>query len=961
MIRVISSAVMAVLSVCAVGQADAAGEPPVVVQSTYHGVSPEMRDVVDAYPPSVQQGGGDYVVPNIFPKTGVPGPDASRASDHTFGVQRAPSGVPAPAVDLSVVGLTLAMGGGGIPPDTNGDIGTNEYVQWINTSWAVFDRTTGVRTSGPTAGNSFWSSFPITSRCRSTNSGDPVALWDDRAGRWLMTQFTTPPPGTNTSSQCVAISQTADPLGAYYLYEFAWAAFGDYPHFGIWNDETGSQSAYVLVTHEFNLTPAQQFLGAAFIALDREKMLAGEPAEAVRFGGNDAYGAMPAHLDGMRAAPAGACPTIIHFDGASSDYLFWDLCLDWDTPANSTLSPAQRIEAGTPFVPNFNTIPQLGSAVPLDSFGANIMFKASAWSYAPGSPTTISLVVNHSVLADEDTGAVKWVHFDLKPENATLDRVFGYGFDPDAARGLRKAIVQEGAFAPDENTRWMAGIAIDKGLNIGLGHNVGGATISPKIGVTGRSFSDPAGEMRGEQECTPGTTGSQTGIFNGRGRWGDYSSMSVDPVDECTFWFTGEYYATTSTSSWSTRICTFKFAECGLPDFAVVSETPARVQMCTADGASAARFGLVTAAIGGFDDAVTLSVDGVPAGASANFSPSPTANAPAFTQLTLSGLEGVTSGEYAVEVTGTSGGDARTLDLALGLSSEAPAAPVLQLPADDATGVKVRPLLSWQAVPGALQYDVELAADAAFTTIIASAIVSGTSWASTATLDSSTEYFWRVTATNYCGAGVVSAVSSFTTGVPGQCPGGTSSTVVFTDDMQGGANGWVAAGTGGTGWSQQIPNPLTGLLTTSWGIPNNTVSSDRSLTSPAIVVTPGVAAVILSYDVWHSFETDGPAGCWDAASLEASSDNGATFDVLTAEKMFTDPYTGPITAGAPLAGRDAWCAATALNTPVRSVVDMDGFIGQSVLLRFRATSDTNTAAGVPNGYYFDNLRVEVCQ
>src|SRR5690606_37113581 len=138
-------------------------------------------------------------------------------------------------------------------------------------------------------------------------------------------------------------------------------------------------------------------------------------------------------------------------------------------------------------------------------------------------------------------------------------------------------------------------------------------------------------------------------------------------------------------------ICTFRFPECGLPDFAVVSETPTRVQMCTADGAGTARFGLVTAAIGGFAGSVTLSANGVPAGASAAFSPSPTATAPAYTQLTLSGLDAVASGEYAVEVIGTSGGDDRSLALDLGVSSDVPAGPVLPLPADGATGVHVRP------------------------------------------------------------------------------------------------------------------------------------------------------------------------------------------------------------------------------------------------------------------------------
>lgn len=957
--RILPAALLAVASTAIPGTAALAAAPEVIT-STYHGTSPAMRDVVADYPPTIQQGGDNYVVPNIFPKTGVPGADEARAGDHGFGMQRAPSGVVAPPIDMSFVGLTLGTGGNAIPPDTNGDASPDHYIQWVNTAWAIFDKDTGARTSGPTAGNSFWSSFPPTSRCRSTNAGDPIALWDDRAQRWLMTQFTTPAAGTNVGSQCVAVSQTDDPLGAYHLYEFTWPAFGDYPHFGVWNDESGSQSAYVLVTHDFNLTPVQQFLGAGFIALDREKMLAGEPATAVRFGGNDAYGAMPAHLDGMRDAPAGACPTIVHFDGASSEYLFWDLCVDWDTPANSTLSPVTRIASATPFVPNFTAVPQLGSATPLDSFGSNVMYKASAWAYEPGSPTTVSLVINHAVRADDVSGAVKWVHFDMKPRGSTLDRLFGYGFDlAPPSRGLLKSIVQEGAFAPDDHTRWMGAIAIDQSLNIGLGHNIGGATISPRLAITGRTFGDPAGQMRGEQECTPGGTGSQTGNFSGRGRWGDYASMSIDPVDQCTFWFTGEYYATTSTSSWSTRVCSFRFPECGLPDFAIVSETPTRIEMCAANPGANAGFGIVAATISGFDDTVSLSAGNLPAGLAATFS-RPSGEAPFYSALSFDGLDAVASGEYDIDVIGEAGGNSRSLKLQLGVSADLPAASATVAPADGATGVKVRPTLSWQAVPGALQYEVELAADAGFGNVVASALVSGTSWPSTVTLDTETEYFWRVTARNYCGDGVASGVASFTTGVPGQCPGGTTPTLVFGDDFQSGLNGWSAGGTGGTPWTQQIPNAATGLTTLSWGIPNNTVTSDRTLTSPAIAVPAGAAAVILSYDVWHRFEIDGPNGCWDGTSLEAGND-GSTFSVLTAERMFTDPYTGPISAGAPLAGRDAWCASTPPNAPVRAIVDVDDYAGQDLYLRFRASTDSNTSASAPNGFYLDNLRVEVCQ
>ncbi len=931
-----------------------------IVQSTYHGVSPPMRDIVDQYPPSPRQAPGDYVVPNIFPKTGVPGADETRIDDQGFGVQRQATGTPAPEIDLSVIGLGVGNGAGGVPPDTNGDIGLNEYVQWINTSWAVFRKSDGVRISGPTAGNSFWSSFPVTSRCRTTNAGDPLALWDDRAERWLMTQFTTPAAGGNIGSQCVAVSQTADPLGAYHLYEFQWPAFGDYPHFGIWEDESGSQNAYVLVTHEFNLTPSTQFLGAAYIVLDRERMLAGDSATAVRFSGIDAYGAMPAHLDGSRVAPAGSCPTIVHFDFQSSEYRFWDLCVNWQNIVDTSLSSEQRLPAGAPFEPNFTAVPQLGSAVPLDSFGANTMYRASAWANPPGAPTTISLVINHGVRADEVSGAVRWVHFDLKPAGTTFDRVFGYGFEAPQPTGLAKSIVQEGAYAPDQHTRWMGGIAIDQSGNIGLGYNVSSASINPKLRITGRGFNDPAGTLRDEQDCAPTTTGSQTGSFGGRGRWGDYASMSVDPSDECTFWFTGEYYATTSTNGYTTRICTFKFEQCGLPDFALVSETPSRIERCLADDASDPDYAILAAAISGYSGTVNLAATGLPAGVTANFSTGPSLVAPRVSVLSLDGSADLASGEYAFTVSGNDGSASRTLGLELGISSAAPTAPMLIAPADGVGAVKVRPLLSWQPVPGALLYTVEIASDDAFTNILAGAEVAATSWASTVTLASSTQYFWRVRAHNYCGEGALSAVSSFTTGVPGQCPAGTALSIVFDDDFQGGVNGWLAAGTGATGWSQQIPNLLTGLTTTVWGIPNNATTSDRILTSPAIAV-PAAAAVFLSYDVWHSFEIDGPNGCWDGASLEASNDGGSNFAVLTGERMFTDPYTGLISGGAPLAGREAWCAQTPLNAPVRSIVDLDDFAGQTVQLRWRASSDSNTTAGTPNGYYFDNLRVEVCQ
>lgn len=931
-------------------------------------VSPPMRDVIGAYTvPQVGADGQDvYVVPNQFLK-----PSHAYMSEFMRGlsrrnVQSAPSGVPGPSTIVATNGLALFDGGTGIPPDTNGDVSPTHFIQWINTSWAVFNKTTGARISGPTAGNSFFAGFG--GKCQSTNSGDPLAIWDDRAQRWVMTQFTT---GAN-SSQCFAISTTADPLGTYYRYEFAWPTspaqvFGDYPHVGVWTDDSTRQNAYTMVTHEFNASTSA-FLGAAYIAVERDKMLTGAPAAQVgivRFPGIDAYGAEPVHLDGTRHAKAGSCAPFLHFDANTSEYLFWDMCINWTTPASTTLSPSpERIAARTPFVPSFATVPQLGSSVPLDAFGTHIMYRAAARVFEPGAPTRMSLVVNHVVLGANDQGAIRWTHFDLAKANQRFDSIFTDAFDTASPNApLVRNIVDEGTYAPDTNTRWMGGIAIDKGGNIGVGYNVSSATINPRLMITGRTLNDPDSTLRDEQSCTPASTGSQTGSFSGRGRWGDYTSMSVDPTDDCTFWFTGEFYPTTSTNQWSTRICSFKFAECGLPGFKLVSQTAPRIEVCGATPGPHPSWDLLAGTVGGFTSAVTLTPSGAPAGTTPSFSANPINPTPGSSLFTLIGGRTAASGEYTINVSGTGGAITSAIDLELGVSAAAPTAPTLTAPANGATGTKVRPQLTWSAVPGALTYIVEVSTNVGFTGIVASETVTTNSWTVDTTLNSTTQYFWRVRPGNYCGAGATSAVFSFTTGTPGTCPSGTTLSNVVTYGFEGGAEpAWTAGApgdAGGTAWSAgTAPAGTTGFTGNVWKVPNNAVTSDRSVLSPSIAI-PAAQAVILSYDAYHSFEIDGPAGCWDAASLEAKIGAGS-FAQLLAGRFFTDSYDGTITAGAPLAGRQGWCHQATGTAAKRSIVDLDDMAGQTVQLRFRASSDSNTTATAPNGMAIDNLRIDIC-
>ncbi|MGN6519010.1 MAG: hypothetical protein ACTHK2_06270 [Dokdonella sp.] len=940
---------------------------PTVMHAARADISAPLRDILRNMPPASPMGTEQepFEIPNILLKPAGRAssfvPDYSRMQTHG-------TGVPAPTVDLSFEAISsITSGCGCLPPDTNGDVSDTHYIQWVNSSWQAFNKVTGVpdpNTLTPRPGNSFFVGFG--GKCETTNSGDPLAVWDPRAQRWVMSQFVTSSP----FAQCVAVSTTSDPFGTYARYEFNWPNFGDYPHMGVWTTDGGSQNAYLLTTHEFSGSNA--FLGASMIAFQRDKMLAGDPtAAAVRFPGFDAYGVEPINLMGTLNAPTNACPSFVHFDSVSSEYLFWDMCINWATPASSTITSNPTRIQGAPFVPFFDDVPQQGTASGLDSFGTHIMYRANARAFPADAPTRVSLVVNHVVQGDVQQGGINWVHFDLDD----------HGANPPTPTPLDRHIVDEGVYAPDSNTRWMGGIAIDGSANIGVGFSKSSSSIHPQIEITGRTLDDPAGTLRDESSCTDTiANGSQTSTS---ARWGDYSSMSVDPVDQCTFYFTTEYYPTTAGGTWHTRVCSFKFDNCGDPNYALVAQTPKRVEMCEATASGDPSYGLRVGVLNGFSGPVNLVANGLPAGATAQFSSNPV-NAPGSTTLTLAGGSTLPSGEYDFSVEATSGSLSRSIALELGVSAAAPAQVTLIAPADAAAGVKVRPQLNWGTVAAnerifadgfdgvapppivvgsdALEYLVEVASDSGFSNIIASATVTGTTWTVDTTLSSTTTYYWRVTPSNYCGPSVPSATFSFTTGTPGTCPAGTTANTVYQENFDAGAGGWTAAGTGGTGWTQGAAPAGTGFTTPVWKVPNNTVNSDRTLTSPAIALPAGAQSIILSYDAYHKSEQDPPSGCWDSSSLEAST-NGTTFDYLDASRMFTDPYNGTSSPGAPLAGRLSWCfpGPAGTSAPSHAVVDLDSFAGQSINLRFRMVTDSNTAAAAPNGLAIDNVKVEACQ
>jgi len=406
---------------------------------------------------------------------------------------------------------------GVFPPDTDGDVGPNHYFQMINLAFAIWDKE-GNLLYGPVDNSTLWAGFigPWTG----TNDGDPIVLYDEEADRWMASQFALNN-GNGKWYQLVAVSATPDPLGEYYRYAFEFNAMNDYPKMGVWPD------AYY-ATFNFFL---QGFIGSGVAAFERDKMLTGDPdANMVFFGYFDEkFSLQPADIDGELLPPDGS-PNYVACVNANSNKQFeiYECKIDWETPSNSTYGLATSIDPGY-FNSNDDGVPQPGTGNRLDVLSRMLMFRLAYRNFG----THQTMVANHSVKVSGVYG-IKWYEF-RKEDN---DEWYIY---------------QQGVYAPNDGIhRWMGSIAINAYGTIGLGFSVSnGNDLHPSIRYTGRPADAPLGEMTyAEIEAVTGT-GSQTGLS----RWGDYSNLSVDPVDDSTFWFTTEYMR----GGWKTRVFSFNF------------------------------------------------------------------------------------------------------------------------------------------------------------------------------------------------------------------------------------------------------------------------------------------------------------------------------------------------------------------------------------------------------------------
>ena len=513
-------------------------------------VSPAVRDLPPAARPLVFD---PNKIVEVRPERGPEVQSKGYSGDGALQTFSSSLAIPAPlltfeglanADNLALYGFRVA------PPDPVGDVGPNHYVEMINLVFAVYDKQ-GNRLTGPTKLGDLWAGFAIPD-CTDP-SGDPVVVYDQLEDRWLLTQFTTRGP---IFYNCVAISQTGDPTGAYFRYAFsAGEFFPDYPKYGVWTN------SYLLTSRDFG--PTTEY-GISVYALEKNKMINGEPnARAVHFFLDSAVvpisqigdGLLPADIDGTRRPINGAPAPIIGTQddggpyGATFDALnIWELNVKWQANpvASITLKtqlPVASFDSIFPCAPTSrDCLPQPGITNPSQYLDILSYRQRPTWRLAYRNFGTYeALVTNQSVEALPAVAGVRW--YEIRRTGGSY------------------SVYQQGTYAPNDGVhRWMGSIAQDKRGNMALGYSVvNGIDVYPGVRYTGRLNGDPLGQM---------TLGEGT-IINGSGsqwttssRWGDYTSMNIDPTDDCTFWYVNEYYQNTELVAFQTRIGSFKLPGC---------------------------------------------------------------------------------------------------------------------------------------------------------------------------------------------------------------------------------------------------------------------------------------------------------------------------------------------------------------------------------------------------------------
>ncbi len=566
--KIIGSSMLAmgVLLICTLPLA-AQELKPTVTTAVASAHTPALRDLMKL-PQPAQYGFHEAPPLRLIPK-----------KDFGKSVDPVEQNIAVPSTNYSIVANILGVGNGfqgyqvpDAPPDTNMAVGDTQIIQWVNTSYTICDKGTLV-CSAPIIGNMLWQMLSGNPLCKTDNDGDILAQWDRTAHRWFLSQnaFASP------YATCIAISDTADATGSWHVWQFSVPGngFPDYPKIGIW-PTSGVNNGYYQAQNNFG-PGGSGFRGPQICSYDRAALLAGHatPTQICFQLSSSEDSLLPGDLDSIIGVPQktdGSGPQDEFYIGSVGDVDNSHLSLyqfhaDFTTPANSFVlgSPNTILQP----VPTYtgscsggfggDCVPQLGTSDRLDSLGDRLMYRFAYWNEGPqpsvppcatcAPPHFQHWYVNGDVEASGGQIGVRW--YELRAATPGIVNLTNTTLNT----------YQAGTYSPDSKYRWMASLTQDKAGDILVGYSTSSSTTHPAINVAGRvkdTTVDPINTLESELLVVQGA-GSQPDTSD---RWGDYSSMRIDPVDNCTFWYTTEYYMVTTSFDWSTQIASAKFSNC---------------------------------------------------------------------------------------------------------------------------------------------------------------------------------------------------------------------------------------------------------------------------------------------------------------------------------------------------------------------------------------------------------------
>lgn len=827
-----------------------------------------------------------------------------------------------------------------LPPDTIGDVGPNHYVQAVNALVRIFDKS-GNALTPPFKMSQLFASLATT--CSTRDSGEPVVLYDSLADRWLLSQYCYNMPPFR---QMIAISKSGDPMGEYFVYEFVMPniRINDFAKFGVWPD------GYYMSTEEFT---GADFSGSGIFAFDRAKMLVGDPsASYIYFNRPSATAArlgnfLPADLDGLRPPPTGAPNIFVSYSateyGDAQDAIrLFDFRADFANPANSTFT--ERGESPLPVAAFDPTSPD---------------GRADITQPAPGERLDAnSDRINYRV-AYRNLGASESLIFNQTARVSTSPYRAGIRFYELRRSGGAFSVSEQSTIGSAESSRWIASVAADHQGNVAIGYNHVSEDKKPSLLYTGKLATEPAGTFRAEEYMAEGT-----GVQKAFGwRWGDYSGMSVDPADDCTFWMTGEYYTQESQDfsdfTWLTRIGKFKFAECmpaprasitGVVTNASTGQPLGNARVTASaylrtTGPSGSYGNLtvlpatyvVTASADGFaSQSVTLSL-GNGQVLTQNFALAPIA-IPTSTGTSITGESCAANG-------GADPGETVSLSLALRNTGQLAASNVVATLLAGGGVTAPGPPQNYGAMPigGA-------PITRSFTFTVASNILCGSQATMTFQITDGANNIGTLNIPLQTGIQKTAFKQNFDRGLSAQLPLRWTREAF---DLQGAPDNTR---------SWQVSNARATSVSKSAFAPDPHPAGQSSMTSPVFTVTTQSAR--LTFQNWYRLETTFLRNrLYDGSVLEIKIGNSAWQDILAAGGFFeTGGYDGTIDSCCqnPLRGRLGWSGRSGINdepefVPV-SVRLPQSIAGQQVQLRWRMGTDIGNGI-VIEGQYIDDIVV----